>query len=152
MKFKKIKSLSLIIIGALFLAGCHTSELSEKFETDVVVYKSPNCGCCGQHSAYMEDEGFNVDILLTEDMEAIKQKYNIPREMQSCHTAIVGDYFVEGHMPIEAIVKLLEEKPSVDGIALPAMPSGSPGMPGPKLEPFTIHQLVDGEASIYTVL
>ena len=72
--------------------------------------------------------------------------------MESCHTAIFGDYFVEGHVPIEAVNKLLEEKPDIDGIALPEMPSGSPGMPGPKLEPFKIYSIKDGQASEFLSL
>ena len=79
-------------------------------------------------------------------MNSIKEKYNIPYNMQSCHTTEIGDYFVEGHVPIEAVNKLLAEKPDIDGITLPDMPSGSPGMPGPKREEFIIYSLKDGEA------
>jgi len=67
--------------------------------------------------------------------------------MQSCHTTEIGDYFVEGHVPIEAIDKLLAEKPDIDGITLPDMPAGSPGMPGVKREEFVIYSLKDGESS-----
>lgn len=81
---------------------------------------------------------------MTEDVAEIKDDLGIPPDMQSCHTLIVEDYFVEGHVPLEAIRKLLEEQPPIDGIALPGMPSGSPGMGGMKAEPFTIYSIVEG--------
>ena len=141
---------------SLLLAGCssgNTSVLSLPEDgKKVVIYKSPNCGCCVKHSAYLEGEGFDVEIVIEDDMPSIKDKYNIPADMESCHTAIIGDYFVEGHIPIEAITKLLEEKPDIDGIALPEMPSGSPGMAGPKLEPWNIYQLTDGKSSYFTTI
>lgn len=144
MKEKSKKLLVLTVLISVFLLGCEESS-AEK----VIVYKSESCGCCVQHSAYLRGEGFDVEIVIEDDMSAIKDKYNIPKEMLSCHTAIFGEYFVEGHVPIEAINKLLEEQPEIDGIALPEMPSGSPGMPGPKLEPFVIYQLIDGDYSVY---
>jgi hypothetical protein len=85
-------------------------------------------------------------------MYSIKQKYKIPRSMESCHTAVIGGYFIEGHVPIEAVNKLLEENPEIDGIALPRMPAGSPGMPGIKKAPFKVYALSDGEASEFTTI
>lgn len=143
--------ISFIIIGVGLFMGVGTSNNAASADA-ITVYKSPNCGCCVEHSAYLRSQGFDVNIVIEDDMDSIKEKYNIPGNMQSCHTAIFGDYFVEGHMPIEAIDKLLEEKPDIDGIALPAMPSGSPGMPGIKLEPFDIYQLSEGNSSLYTTL
>ena len=69
--------------------------------------------------------------------------------MQSCHTTVIGKYFVEGHMPFEAINKLLSENPDISGIALPGMPSGSPGMPGPQAEPFMVYSIKDGVSTPY---
>lgn len=113
---------------------------------EITMFKSPNCGCCVQHSAYLEKNGFKVNVEMVDDMASVKQKFNIPKDMQSCHTAVMGDYFIEGHVPVEAFTMLIEDQPNIDGIALPAMPSGSPGMPGPKLGPFEIYQLEDGQA------
>jgi len=90
-----------------------------------------------------------VETIATEDMTNIKQEYGISSDMESCHTAVFGNYVVEGHVPFEAIEKLLEEKPDIRGIALPEMPAGSPGMPGVKGEPFTVYALSDQEPSIY---
>jgi hypothetical protein len=152
MKKRTLLILSAIVISLAIGIGAYASlPKEEKNENgiEVTVFKSPNCGCCVQHSAYLEDNGFKVNI---DDMQDIKRKFNIPYDMQSCHTAVVGDYFVEGHVPVEAIRKLLEEKPDIDGITLPEMPSGSPGMPGPKLGPFEVYQLKDGQAEPFTTL
>ena len=108
-----------------------------------VVHKSPTCGCCGNYVSYLRRAGFTVKVEDNPDLTPIKQKYNISSEMQSCHTTEIGGYFIEGHIPIEAVQKLLTEKPSIKGIALPGMPSGSPGMPGGKNEDFDIQQLSD---------
>ena len=72
--------------------------------------------------------------------------------MQSCHTSILGKYFIEGHVPIEAINKLVKEKPEIDGIVLPGMPIGTPGMPGVKDEPYVIYQLIDGKPSVFMTI
>ena len=84
-------------------------------------------------------------MITTENMQSIKTKYDIPKNMESCHTSIIDNYFVEGHIPLEAINKLLIEKPLIDGIALPNMPSGSPGMPGIKRETFVIYSITNGQ-------
>lgn len=151
----KLYLITALALVSLALTGCKPTQSPQSDNTvsqtdkpiEVTMYKSPNCGCCVQHSAYLKENGFKVNIEMTDDMDAIKEKYNIPREMQSCHTIAMGDYFVEGHMPIEAITKLLTEKPDVDGIALPGMPSGSPGMPGPKNGTFEIYQLTGGQTT-----
>ena len=103
------------------------------------IFKSESCGCCDLYISYMDKKGFDVEAVQMDDISPIKEKYKIPAKMQSCHTTIIGDYFVEGHMPEEAINKLLAEKPDIAGIALPGMPSGSPGMPGAKRGPFIVY-------------
>ncbi len=85
-------------------------------------------------------------------MTSVREYYQIPEGMESCHTAIINGYFVEGHVPVAAIKKLLEEKPNIDGIALPGMPSGSPGMPGQKNEAFHIYALSDGKSSEFMTI
>lgn len=112
-----------------------------------IVYKSPTCGCCVGFIGFLKKDGYGVEIEETTDMDSIKKEHNIPSSMQSCHTSLIGDYFVEGHMPLEVIDKLLAEKPDLDGIALPGMPAGSPGMPGLKTEEFIIYGIKDGEVS-----
>ena len=104
-------------------------------------YRSEICGCCGLYKGYLERNGkLNVNDVMAEDTDKIKKQFNIPAEMESCHTTIINGYFVEGHMPLEAVEKLLEERPDILGIALPGMPQGSPGMTGSK-EDFVIYAI-----------
>ena len=119
---------------------------------NVELFKTPSCGCCYGYVLFLEKEKFNVKQTDMRSLHSIKQKYNIPVEMQSCHTTIIGKYFIEGHVPLEAINKLLEEQPSIDGIALPGMPIGTPGMPGKKEEPYVIYQLIDGKFSVFMTI
>lgn len=127
----------LIGLGFFFVGG-------NKTDTDILVYKSANCGCCVGWGAEAS-KNYNVDIEVA-NMFSIKQQFNIPEGMESCHTSIVEEYFVEGHVPMEAVEKLLNERPDIDGIALPNMPAGSPGMPGIKSGPFIIYGIKDGES------
>jgi hypothetical protein len=139
-----------ITIGILGFSGKPNGNLVSAQTVDL--YKSPTCGCCIGHSKFLGRDGFDVNLISTPQYEAEKVKNNIPREMWSCHTSIIGDYFVEGHMPMEAIQKLLEEQPDIDGIALPNMPAGSPGMPGVKSYPWTIYSIKDGEISEFMTI
>lgn len=120
-------------------------------ESKITVYKSMTCGCCGNYANYLKNLKLNVDIVDVTDVSSTKTKYNIPQAVQSCHTSVFGKYFVEGHIPIEAVNKLLEEQPDIDGIAMPGMPSGSPGMPGSK-SPFVIYSVKDGKFEKYMEL
>jgi len=116
----------------------------------VTLYKSPNCGCCSGHAKALEATGFTVTIEETDNIDLVKQTNNIPAGGASCHTSVIGDYVVEGHVPLEAIEKLLTEKPDIAGIGLPGMPIGTPGMPGRKTAPYDVYQLsATGEMSPY---
>ena len=121
----------------------------------LTVYKSPDCGCCKIHADYLERAGYKIERVLVDNPNEIKEKYDVPRELWSCHTTIVngGEYFIEGHIPEEAFAKILEEEPAISGIGMPGMPSGSPGMPGAQLEPFEIMQVsYDSDISEYIKL
>ena len=118
----------------------------------VEVFKTPTCGCCYGYVLFLEKEKYKVKQTDMRSLHSIKQKYKIPVEMQSCHTTIIGKYFIEGHVPIEAINKLLKEQPNIDGIALTGMPIGTPGMPGDKDEPYVIYQLTDGKFSVFMTI
>ena len=118
----------------------------------VEVFKTPSCGCCNGYVLFLEKEKFKVKQTNMGSLHTIKQKFNIPLEMQSCHTTIMDKYFIEGHVPLEAINKLLKEQPDIDGIALPGMPIGTPGMPGDKDDPYVIYQLIDGKFSVFMTI
>ena len=143
----------ILIFGIIVISGCTlsdntTSAITEKQE--VTIFKSDSCGCCDFYKTYLGRYNFKVNVVNSDNMISIKEQYGIPFDMQSCHTTIIGDYFVEGHMPIEAVEKLLKEKPDIKGIALPDMPSGSPGMTGYKYEQFTIYSISkDGVKDIF---
>jgi hypothetical protein len=94
----------------------------------MIVYKDPNCGCCHLWAEAMTAEGFNVKIEDRDDLTPIKARLGVPDNLQGCHTATVSGYFLEGHVPLEAVRKLLDEKPVIAGLAVPGMPSGSLGM------------------------
>lgn len=106
--------------------------------TPMMVYKDPNCGCCHNWVEIMRSSGFEVSVRDTGDMASIKTRYKVGRNLASCHTALVGGYVVEGHVPADVIRKLLAEKPKVVGIAVPGMPVGSPGMEGGRKDAYDI--------------
>ena len=115
----------------------------------IVMYHSPICRRCEKYEEYLESAGFEVESIEIEKTGSLKKEMGILKKMWSCHTIVIGDYYVEGHVPVEAIRKLLEEQPDIDGIALPDMPSGSPGMDGVKKKPFTIYAISDGEVKVF---
>lgn len=94
----------------------------------IEVYRSPTCSCCGKWVEHLKENNFQVKDSVIDDVQAIKDKYGVSKEMASCHTAVVNGYVIEGHVPANDIRKLLKLKPHVVGIAVPAMPSGTPGM------------------------
>lgn len=104
----------------------------------MVVYKAESCGCCAGWVDYMKAKGHESKVITMDDVTPTKQKLKVPEAMQSCHTAVVDGYVIEGHVPAEAIDKLLRERPKVTGIAAPGMPQGSPGMSG-RPETFTVY-------------
>lgn len=144
----------LLIVGGIVFALLNLSpDSGENDRPKATVFYSPTCSCCQEYIPYLKRQGFSVDAKPTRDMLSIKEQYQIPSEIESCHTTIIGDYFVEGHMPIEAIKKLLAEKPDILGIGLAGMPFGSPGMGGVKKEVFDIYGLSkEGEISEFLSL
>ena len=145
-------SISIFLIFSFITNKQDALAVSKASKYNVEVFKTPSCGCCYGYVLFLEEEKFKVKQTDMRSLHIIKKKHNIPLEMQSCHTTILGKYFIEGHVPIEAINKLLKEKPNIDGIALPGMPIGTPGMPGEKEEPYIIYQLVDGKSSVFMTI
>ena len=94
----------------------------------ITVYKSPTCGCCKQWIAHLQEHGFNVLAVDSDDMTAVKAQYGVPDKLRSCHTARIGGYTIEGHVPAKDIIAMLENAPTTDGLSVPGMPVGSPGM------------------------
>ncbi|MEC4985297.1 MAG: DUF411 domain-containing protein [Oscillatoria sp. PMC 1068.18] len=119
--------------------------------SELTVYRSPSCGCCGEWVKHMEKHSFRVKDVQTDEMEALKQQYNLPAELASCHTAIIDGYVVEGHIPADDVKRLLQQKPDIAGIAVPGMPLGSPGMEaGDRKEAFAVISFnQNGETEIF---
>jgi hypothetical protein len=112
------------LLGAfIFSAGFNAA-----YANDVTVYKSPYCGCCTAWSEHMRDNGFNVTEIKREDMDTIKKEKGVPEQLESCHTALIDGYVIEGHVPAADIKRLLNERPDAKGLSAPGMPMGSPGM------------------------
>jgi hypothetical protein len=119
----------------------------------VMLYKNPECGCCDGYADYLRHNSFAVTAKATNDLAEISKKAGVPTELQGCHTAFIADYVVDGHVPVEAIGKLLAERPAIKGITLPGMPPGSPGMPGEKIRPLMIYAIgLGGKPSLFITL
>ena len=106
---------------------------------EITVYRSASCSCCGGWIEHLEKHGFQVTDITTEDMQTIKEQYNLPPELISCHTGIIDGYVMEGHIPADDIKGFLRQKPDLVGLAVPAMPLGTPGMEaGDIKQPFAV--------------
>lgn len=132
---------TVLTLFLLILTACSKSSSFNGNGIKVTIFHDPSCGCCGLYSDYMKRNGFDVEVRQISSLEPIKEQYGIPKSLLSCHTSVIDGYFVEGHVPVEAIEKLLAEKPDIKGISLPGMPSASPGMPGKKNGPFIIYSI-----------
>ena len=142
-----MKRLVTAITFLLLTASFATAE--EKIAA--TLFKNPGCTCCDRYADYLRANGFDVAVLESPNMTAIKQSHGVREDLEGCHTMIVGGYVVEGHVPVGPIKRLLTEKPAIKGISLPGMPEGSPGMSGDKEEPFTIYSITgeNGDAPVY---
>lgn len=133
--------LTLIAIGGMPVAG---GVAPAEPRPAITVWKDPNCGCCGAWIEHLRRNGFVATVIETSDVQSIKAQRAIPAELASCHTAEIGDYTIEGHVPAQAILRLLAEKPFGRGLAVPGMPIGSPGMEGGKPETYDVLLFGDG--------
>ena len=118
----------------------------------VLVHKTPTCGCCGAWVEHMRGAGFQVQVEEHADLEPVRQRLGVPQGKASCHTAQVGGYFVEGHVPAADVKRLLAERPRARGLAVPGMPMGSPGMETPdgRVQPYTVERIeADGTTTAF---
>lgn len=117
----------------------------------ITVYKTPNCGCCALWAEHMQENGFAVEMKSVSETQTLRTQLGIPDHLASCHTAVVGDYWVEGHVPADLVSRLLAENPEhVEGIAAPGMPLGSPGMEAPNAPTYEVVTLDDrGDVEVY---
>lgn len=148
---KKMKfilgAFGVILAGAFYQVNTTTQAQAK----EITVYHSPTCGCCKKWMSHLKNNGFITKAVVVDDVSPFKDKFNVPHNMSSCHTAVVDGYVIEGHVPASAIKKLLSEKPSdFKGLAVPGMPMGSPGMEGPYQEKYNVITFGGGAAnSVY---
>lgn len=117
----------------------------------LTMYKDPNCGCCAKWGEHMRGAGFTVTEINSSDMTTVKREQGVPEPMYSCHTAIVGAYVIEGHVPADLVKKVLAERPAFRGLSAPGMPQSAPGMDIGN-EKYDIHSFTpQGQTSLYAV-
>lgn len=131
--------LYLVLAAALAWTG-NVWLAAQTAKPQLTVYKSPTCGCCSKWVEHMQANGFEVKAINVDDVDKVKREHGVPASAASCHTGLVNGYVVEGHVPADAVLKMLKEKPAIAGIAVPGMPMGSPGMevPSGQKDPYTI--------------
>ena len=158
MRLLRRRFFTLLTAALLFGAACAEEDVAPGKETtlaahelQVQMHKNPGCGCCDLWAEHLREHGFTVASTPDPDILELKGELGIPRPAMSCHTAMIGDYFVEGHVPATDILRLLREKPEhVTGLAVPGMPLGSPGMEHAHPQDFnTIALLSDGTAYVF---
>jgi hypothetical protein len=104
----------------------------------ITVHKDPTCGCCSGWVEHLQKAGFDTKVLDTRDLDTVKERLGVPDDLAACHTAQIAGYIIEGHVPAAALRRLLAEKPTAAGLAVPGMPIGSPGMKGGKPEKYDV--------------
>jgi hypothetical protein len=125
-----------LIAGAASLL--QTGTLFAATEALITVHKDPTCGCCSGWVEHLQKAGFDTKVLDTRDIDAVKRRLGVPDDLAACHTAEVAGYIVEGHVPAAALKRFLAEKPEAQGLAVPGMPMGSPGMEGGRPEKYDV--------------
>ena len=135
------KVLPLLMIAALsapITAQTKTAPAAKKEADHVTVYRSRTCGCCGKWVQHLKDNGFQVTEHIVEQMDNAPGRDRVPEKLRSCHIAKVRNYLVEGHVPADVVKDMLRKRPEIEGIAVPGMPQGSPGMESQTPEPYAV--------------
>ncbi len=145
-------SLRILTASLAVAAGLMAATASQPARAaEIAVYKSPWCGCCEQWIGHMRSQGHTVAVQDMEGLDAVKKMARVPEDLQSCHTAFVAGYVLEGHVPAADLARLLAERPKARGLAVPGMPGGSPGMEGAAAEPYDVMLFqTDGSARVFS--
>jgi hypothetical protein len=147
MVMRKILLLSVLVVAASLTLRARPVEADPQV---VHVYKSATCGCCQKWVDHVRSRGYTVTVENLTDVAPVKRNLGVPSGVQSCHTAVVASYFIEGHVPAEDIARLLAEHPNIAGLAVPGMPIGSPGMEGPDARPYSVLAVhKDGKVDVF---
>jgi len=136
---KTLLTRSGIILGVAALVLTAGISISAQKGTTIQVFKTPTCGCCHLWVKHLEANGYTTKVTDMDDLSGIKKKYGVPAKANSCHTAVVDGYTLEGHVPAAQVKKMLKERPAIAGLAVPGMPVGSPGMEyGTTVQPYNV--------------
>ena len=140
------------VLVAAAVSACATSASPMSSPSGVAAHVaevrlSPTCNCCTDYVAYLRRQGWTVEVIEEPDIAAFQDERGVPEAARGCHTTLVDGYAVEGHVPLPALERLLAERPAIDGIGLPGMPLGSPGMTGTATGPFTVVAFDAGEVT-----
>ena len=153
-----LRSVGLVALagsGVSLLAACgdsgseRTQATSAARGISVTLHRAEGCSCCATYADYLRDNGFTVELDTVDDLGPIRERYGIPEAAVGCHTSVLDDYVVEGHVPVEAIDRLLTERPAIDGISVVGMPGNSPGMGEPNGEPLDVLSFHNGRVEDY---
>lgn len=139
-----------LCFSAVLLAGATTAQAA--LPAKATLYKNPQCSCCDDYARHLEEAGIAVTVIDDRDLGQIKAAAGLPYGLGSCHTIEMGDYVIEGHVPLAAVETLFEEQPDIDGIGLAGMPIGTPGMPGPQQAPYEIYQFTRQQETAFMTL
>lgn len=144
---RSVYPITFLVFSAMLLSACSSSDARSH---DLVMYKTPSCGCCEFWAVHLEENGFNVKREDLNNLALTKMQHGISPQLSSCHTGVVEGYVVEGHVPADVIDRMLRERPDIRGLAVPGMPIGSPGMEGPNPQPYDVLALMnDGSTQVY---
>lgn len=135
-----------MMIATTFALTAYTDPVFAEDKPKATLYRNPNCDCCLEYAKYLGGNGFEVTVDASQDPAVIRKQLRVPEKFAGCHVMVIGRYAVEGHVPVNTLNKLLSEQPDIIGISLPGMPTGTPGMTGPKRGPFTIYEIGRGSA------
>ncbi|HSP58523.1 MAG TPA: DUF411 domain-containing protein [Halomonas sp.] len=140
-----------VMLSGALMFGAATVQAA--LPDEAALYKNPQCGCCDEYARHLEEE-LGIEVSLVDDVELgeVKAAAGVPQGLGSCHTIELGEYVIEGHVPLAAIEALFEERPDIDGIGLAGMPIGTPGMPGPQQEPYEVYQFTDRQDAAFMTL
>lgn len=140
----------LLLLGGLVLGSLAVTSLIGAEPESIKVYKTATCGCCKKWVEHLKAAGFSVTAENVDNLPEIRERYGVPDRVRSCHTALVGKYVIEGHVPADLIKKILKEKPAIVGLSVAGMPLGSPGMEGPDPQPYNVVSFDSkGQSKVY---
>lgn len=145
----------LLVVGVIVAVVLSQSTFSDRrMNADLIpitVYKTPTCGCCSKWVRHLEKNGFEVNAINRSNLSSVKSEAGIPRNLASCHTAVVGNYVIEGHVPADDIKRLLKEQPAASGLSVPGMPMGSPGMEGSRKDTYNVMMFTkEGDSTVFS--